>query len=97
MKLYVDDKRPFPQSGYECCRDVETAKLFLSLMPFEVVSLDYNLGDGRTGLEILEYMHQRGIQVSRINIHSDNTKGIAEMSAYCVAHFPNAEVTFRSA
>lgn len=97
MKLYVDDRRPFPQSGYECCRDVETAKLFLSLMPFEVVSLDYNLGDGATGMEILEYMHQRGIKVSRINIHSNDSRGIAEMSAYCAEYFPGVEVTFRTA
>ena len=97
MNLYVDDRRPVPKVGYECCRDVEGAKFLLSFMSFETVSLDYNLGDGRTGLEILEYMHERGIRVSRINIHSDNTLGIAQMTAYCASHFPDVEVTFRSA
>lgn len=53
IKLYVDDRHSFSQSGYECCRDAETAKLFLSLMPFGVMSLDYSLGDGRMDVEIL--------------------------------------------
>ena len=97
MNLYVDDRRDPPRVGYECARDVEGAKFLLSLMPFETVSLDYNLGDGGTGMEILEYMHQRGIRVSRINIHSDNVLGIEQMSAYCAAHFPDVEVTFRPA
>lgn len=97
MNLFVDDRRPFPKSGYECCRDVESATFLLSLMPFETVSLDYNLGEGRTGMEILQYMHAHNVKVSRINIHSDNVLGIAEMTAYCAAHFPDVEVTFRPA
>ena len=61
------------------------------------VSLDYDLGDGSTGMEILQYMHERNVQPSRINIHSDNVLGIEEMIAYCAEHFPEAEVTFRRA
>lgn len=97
MNLFVDDRRSFPQTGYQCCRDVEDATFLLSIIPFETVSLDYNLGDGRTGMEILEYMFKHNIKVSRINIHSDNTLGIEEMKAFCAEHFPNVELTLRRA
>lgn len=44
MKLFVDNTREFPKWGYECCRDAASAKLFLSIMSFEFISLDYSLG-----------------------------------------------------
>lgn len=97
MNLFVDDRRPMPKTGYQCCRDVEGAKFLLSFMTFETVSLDYNLGDGGCGMEILEYMFEHNIQVARINIHSDNLLGIEEMKAYCAEHFPHVELTLRRA
>ena len=38
MKLFVDDTRDFPYEGYECCRDVKTATLLLSIMEFDFIS-----------------------------------------------------------
>ena len=97
MKLFVDDKRAFPKSGYECCRDVETAKFLISMISFDEVSLDYDLGESGTGLDILKYLKARNAKLCRINIHSDNVIGKALMSEYCAEHFPDAEVTFRTA
>ena len=97
MNLFVDDHRPMPKTGYQYCQDVEGATFLLSLMTFEVISLDYDLGEGRTGMEILEYMYAHNVKVSRINIHSDNVLGIEQMKEYCAEHFPDVELTFRRA
>lgn len=96
-KLFVDDRRQKPEVGYDVqCKDVATAKLMLSVMQFDGISLDYDLGDGGTGLEILEFMKENGISFPVINIHSDHVIGRELMSEFCGKHFPETEVTFRS-
>lgn len=95
-KLFVDDRRPMPKTGYSMqCQDVETAKFWLLHTTFDGISLDYDLGEGGTGLEILEFMSEQGISFPRINIHSDNSTGRERMAEFCREHFPHSEVTFR--
>lgn len=95
-KLFVDDRRPMPQTGYTMhCPDAASAKFWLQNMPFDGISLDYDLGEGGTGLEILEFMSEKGIAFPCINIHSDHVVGIELMSQFCAAHFPDTVVTFR--
>lgn len=95
-KLFVDDRRPMPKTGYDVkCQDVASAKLMLTVMTFDGISLDYNLGEGGTGLEILEFMKEKGITFPRINIHSDNIIGRELMTEFCGKYFPESEVTFR--
>ena len=95
-KLFVDDRREKPKTGYDVqCYDVASAKLMLSVMTFDGISLDYDLGEGGTGVEILEFMKEQGIVFSCINIHSDHVIGRQEMSAFCAKWFPDTEVTFR--
>lgn len=94
MRLFVDDLRPFPSGGYECCRDPEQAKLLLSVLPFDHVSLDYDLGyDKETGYDLLVYMAENGIRVKSINIHSTHPFGRRKMWDYAKEHFPDAEIT----
>ena len=92
MKLFVDDTRDFPYEGYECCRDVKTATLLLSIMEFDFISLDYSLA-GETGLDILEWMCENGIEVPHINIHSTNILGRERMRDYCEAFLPDTMLT----
>ena len=95
-KLFVDDRRPMPKTGYIMhCQDAASAKLMLSIMPFDGISLDYNLGEGGTGLEILEFMKENNISFPRINIHSDHVIGRELMAEFCGKYFPDTEVTFR--
>lgn len=95
-KLFVDDRRPMPKTGYSMhCQDAESAKFWLTHTTFDGISLDYNLGEGGTGLEILEFMSENGIVFPCINIHSDNIIGRELMSEFCRTHFPECEVTFR--
>ena len=95
-KLFVDDRRKMPKTGYDMqCQDVDSAKFWLSNTTFDGISLDYNLGEGGTGLEILEFMKVKGISFPVINIHSDNVIGRELMTEFCGKHFPESEVTFR--
>ncbi len=98
MKLFLDDTREFPKSGYECVRNAESAKTLLSIMPFDFVSLDYSLGKGEeTGLDVLIWMKENNICVPHINIHSDHSIGREQMRTYCQEHFPESKVTMNSA
>lgn len=93
MRLFVDDTRKFPEQGYECCRDVKYAKIFLDIIQFDHISLDYSLSGDETGMDILVYMHENNIFVPHINIHSNNIIGKERMKEYCEEHFPNSKFT----
>lgn len=93
MRLFVDDTRVFPKSGYQCCRDLKTAISFLSFMKFEFITLDYSLSGGETGLDILIWMKENGIEVPAINIHSNNVEGRIIMQRYCEENFPETKLT----
>lgn len=96
MKLFLDDSRTFPESGFECCRDAKTAMLLLSVMKFDFISLDYSLEEELTGLDVLVFMKDRGIKVPRINIHSNNIEGMKAMRRYCEENFPESTVTMNT-
>jgi len=94
MKLFVDDRRDFPNGDYQCVRETKDAKTLLSIMNFDFVSLDYDLGkDAENGLEILIWMKQNHIEVKTINIHSDHSVSCIEMLNYCRENFPETNVT----
>lgn len=94
MKLFVDDERQFPKWGYECVRDADTAILFLSIMEFQQISLDYTLGTNcKNGLDILIWMKENNIFVPQINIHSNNILGKEKMKEFCIKNFPNSKIT----
>jgi len=58
------------------------------------ISLDYDLGSGKTGYDILVYMAENDIEVKHINIHSDHSVGVPKMREYARAQFSGAELTF---
>ena len=93
MRLFVDDTRKFPAQGYECCRDVKYSRIFLDIIQFDHISLDYSLSGDETGMDILVYMHENNIFVPHINIHSNNIIGKERMQRYCEEHFPNSKLT----
>ena len=94
MKLYVDDMRPFPtEDDFLCCRSYDEAILLLNEVDFEYVSLDYHLGYGESGLDILIWMRNTGKIPKKINIHSSHPWGRREMKDFCERNFPDTEVT----
>ncbi len=93
MRLFLDDTREFPKVGYECCRDSKTAILLLSIIDFEFITLDYSLGGGDTGLDVLVWMKENSKYVPHINIHSNHIIGRERMREYCEKHFKNSKIT----
>ena len=96
LKLFVDDNRPFPQ-GFQCVRTYEDAISYLRLFPpFDFISLDYDLGDGHTGLDILRWLHEHDKAPQRLNIHSDHPEGAPAMASYAREHLPTTRITLNT-
>lgn len=98
MRIILDDRRSFSNyEKYNCVRTyqecIELISLFRSV---SYISLDYDLGEQKTGLDVLIYMVECGCTVKHINIHSDHSVGVAKMWDYAKEHFPNASLTFNS-
>ena len=95
MKIILDDRRSFPDGPYNCVRTyeecVEMIRLFRKI---SFISLDYDLGSGKTGYDVLVYMVENDIEIKHINIHSDHSVGVPKMQEYTRKHFPNTELTF---
>ncbi|MBQ6884834.1 MAG: hypothetical protein IJN56_03750 [Clostridia bacterium] len=93
FKLFVDDTREFPSRDYECCRLLKHAKIFLDIIQFDFITLDYSLSGGETGIDILNYMKANNIFVPNINIHSNNIFGREQMRNFCKENFPDSKIT----
>lgn len=95
MKIILDDQRPFPDGPYNCVRTyedcVEMIRLFRKI---SFISLDYDLGGGKTGYDVLVYMTENSIEVDHINIHSDHSIGVPKMREYVWKYFPGTSLTF---
>ena len=96
MKIILDDRRYVPSNSpynvvrnYEDC--VEMIRLFRKI---SFISLDYDLGEGKTGYDVLVYMAEKGIEVKHINIHSDHSVGVPKMREYAWKYFPSVSLTF---
>ena len=96
VKIILDDRRYVPSNSpynvvrnYEDC--VEIIRLFWKI---SFISLDYDLGEGKTGYDVLVYMAENGIEVKHINIHSDHSVGVPKMREYAWKYFPSVSLTF---
>ncbi len=96
MKIVLDDRRMIPQNSpynlvrtYDEC--VEMLRLFRKV---SFLSLDYNLGTVKTGLDVLVYMKEHNIEVRHINIHSNHVLGVPKMREYVWENFPDVNLTF---
>ena len=93
MRLFVDDIRPIP-AGYDGARDAETAIELMTCTPYELVSLDYDLGyDRPNGLDLLHMMKENGVFPPAINIHSTHPLGRKRMWDYVEENFPGCTLT----
>ena len=90
MKLFVDDVRDPVGEGFTVVRQYKQAVLLLDLLEFDVISLDYDIQDGYTGLDILKYMSDNNKYLkSQLNIHSTHSIGSVAMYKYAKEHFPH--------
>lgn len=92
-KLFVDDLRECP-NGYVCARNfTEVVNAYQNFSEFDVVDLDYDLGERDTGLDILKWMCKSLKNPNRINIHSSHIEGRRLMCEYAEDNFPQSLVT----
>lgn len=95
MKIILDDKRPMPEGPYNCVRTYEDCVELLSLFKrVSFLSLDYDLGSDKTGLDVLVYMKDNSIDANHINIHSDHTIVVPRMREFVQQNFPCSALTF---
>ena len=86
--LYVDDQRtPTPNANF-VAKSYNAAIMYLSIMEFDVVDLDYSLNDPNgNGYDLLVYMYEHGIKPGKIVVHSDHSVGRPKMLAFIREHF----------
>lgn len=94
MKLFLDDRRRAP-AGYEYVQSVKTAKMMVDLFhqDLEVISIDYDLGEGEITMELLEHIAEKGYRMKHINIHSTHEEGVPALRKFCETHFPETKLT----
>lgn len=95
MRIILDDRRPFPDPNrYNCFRTYEECTECIRIFRhISFISLDYDLGGEKTGLDVLEYMAACDCEVKHINIHSDHSVGVSLMRDFAQQHFPDALLT----
>lgn len=95
--LFVDDIRDIPKSEYytyQIARTLEKAKMLLNYIEYTDISLDYDIGNGETTLDLLKYIKDEGIMgIRRINIHTDNPKKY-ELTRFIKSNFPDVSITY---
>ena len=95
MKIILDDRRYVPSnSPYNVVRNYEDCVDMLRLFrKISFVSLDYDLGEAKSGYDVLVYMKENDIEVKHINIHSDHSVGVPKMKEYVWKNFSNVSLT----
>lgn len=95
MKIILDDRCYVPSnSPYNVVRNYEDCVDMLRLFrKISFISLDYDLGEAKTGYDVLVYMKENDIEVKHINIHSDHSVGVPKMKEYVWKNFPNVSLT----
>ncbi|MCY6958303.1 cyclic-phosphate processing receiver domain-containing protein [Clostridium brassicae] len=84
INLYVDDLRDCPE-GFKIVRTIEEAIYYLKNFDIEILSLDHDLGEDDegnllpTGYDLVKYICENGLKISKIYIHTDNIVGRCNM------------------
>lgn len=83
MDVYLDDMRPAPE-GFKLVTSYEECIRTLSCCVVGVLSLDHDLGEGKTGYDVLCWLEEQthkypGFRIPQIRIHSMNPVGRARM------------------
>lgn len=100
MKVFLDDIRNIDGSlGYCVVRNYNQCIALLDALKsdIDIISMDYNLGSTKNGLDVLVYMNKYDIFIDTINIHSGSDFGTSLMKEYISNNFPkNTNLTLNS-
>jgi hypothetical protein len=85
--LWLDDERPAPDASWEVVKTAPEAIVALQQRPYEVISLDHDLGppSAGTGYDVLLYLERRAFNdlsiPETVLLHTANPVGRAKMRA----------------
>lgn len=90
--LYVDDLRPCPWTNLHkidnpflynndiiVCRNYKETIEILDCMEFDVIDLDHDLGEEKTGYDICKYIVENKIECPKFYLHTANPVGRLNM------------------
>jgi hypothetical protein len=99
MKIFLDVTREFPDKkyGFNCVRDYNTCIMLIDAFRNELdfISLDYDINDEYTGLDVLKYIKENKIAPNNINIHSTHSIGREKMYKFAKENFANCRITMK--
>ena len=77
--LYVDDIR-FPEYFHQIGAEITVARTYDEAIQYiddsyDIISLDHDLGEDKTGYDIAKYIVENQIKVGAVAIHSANPVG----------------------
>ena len=77
--LYVDDIR-FPEYFHQVGAEITVARTYDEAIQYiddsyDIISLDHDLGEDKTGYDIAKYIVENQIKVGAVAIHSANLVG----------------------
>ena len=77
--LYVDDIR-FPEYFHQIGAEITVARTYDEAIQYiddnyDIISLDHDLGEDKTGYDIAKYIVENQIKVGAVDIHSANPVG----------------------
>lgn len=87
IDIYLDDLRSAPH-GFTLVRTIEECLLLMEATKVRRLSLDYNLGAGRTADEVTKWIVQTGRWPREIFFHSSDFSARRRMHGYLEAHAP---------
>ena len=101
MKIFVDDERTIGRdqnysivTNYrECINMIEYCRI-LKNPKIDVLHLDYELGEVKTGLDILKYLNDVDLRPEQIIIHSTHLDGVRLMEEYIKENFKDSIYTY---
>jgi hypothetical protein len=94
MFVYVDDIRNPKNNNLYIIRHYQDCIDLLTTDKIDFISLDHDLGEEKTGYDIVKFIVKEGIKIPHINIHSANPVGRDNMKQLIERYFPKTLITF---
>lgn len=89
QKLWVDDERPAPDESWDVAKSATEATTLYDAGDYRIVSLDYSLGSGGTGEDVIAHWKARQDWPGAVRLHSSNSLGRTLLAAIIGDCFPH--------
>jgi len=93
MFLYVDDIRTPMSDDWVIARNYKDAIDLIKNNNINIISLDHDLGEAKSGYDIAKFLVENSIKIEQINIHTANPVGRDNIKQLIEHYFPDTIVT----